>query len=209
QIATATVSLNDWDTEPATVIAATGVLRGAEVSELLALAGEKQTPVRGGLEASLRLSGTIENPHATADVTVTKGVAYDQAFDKLQASVEYSPQSIAVRKGALSVGAAKIDVTASFAPQRPFDGSPDFRDGRVQFHVTSNDMAVQKFEIMKRRRPDVNATLRVNFDGSADIHSSQALLTSLKGDASVNGLRLRSEERRVGKECKAWWWAWC
>jgi len=75
-----------------------------EISELLALAGGKQTPVRGGLDASMRLSGTVANPNATADVTVTKGVAYDQPFDKLQAGIDYSPLSIAVRKGQLTVG---------------------------------------------------------------------------------------------------------
>ena len=196
RITTATVSLNDWDPEPASAVAATATLRGTEISELLSLAGEKEIPVRGALAASLRLSGTFGNPHAGADITVTKGVAYDEPFDRLQATVDYSPQAIAARQATLTVGTAKIDFTASFEPASPFTGSPDFRNGRAQFHVASNDMAIQRFEVMKRLRPDLAGTLRVNFDGSADIRSAQALLTSLKGDAAAGGLRL--DNRSLG-----------
>ena len=57
-------------------------------------------------------------------------------------------------------------------------------------------MAIQRFQAMKRLRPDLAGTLRVNFDGSAEIRSAEALVTSLKGDAAANGLSL--DNRSIG-----------
>ncbi len=182
----ATVGLNDWKSEPASPISGTVTLAGADIAELLDLAGEKQIPVRGGLALSARLSGTAGSPRATADVTLTKGVAYDEPFDRVQASVDYSSQAIHVRQATIAAGPAQLTGSVLFEPTRP----PEFRNGRVQFQVSSNDMALDRFETMKRRRPDLTGFLRANVEGSATIHDTQAQLTSLKGSAAARELHL-------------------
>src|SRR5262249_45982294 len=72
-----------------------------------------------------------------------------------------------------------------------------FRNGRVRFQVSSNDMTIQRFQFMKRLRPDLSGALRVKFNGSAGLRESeQPLLTSLDGEASAAGVRL--ENRSIG-----------
>ena len=127
---TGTVGLNDWGTEPASPITGTATLSGADVSELLELAGEKQIPVRGALALTGSVSGTVGSPRAIAEVAIIKGVAYDEPFDRLQASVDYSPQAIYVRKAALTAGPAQLAGSASFEPARPFSGNWEITSAR-------------------------------------------------------------------------------
>ena len=100
----------------------------------------------GALAASAQLTGTADNPRGSAEITLTKGVAYDEPFDRLQASVEYSAQAVSARQFRLTAGPAQISGTASFEPTRPFSGAPEFREGRVQFQLETNEMAVQRFQ---------------------------------------------------------------
>src|SRR5260370_6691153 len=152
----------NWKPEPTSPIAATITLRGAEITELLNLAGQKQIPVKGTLAASARVSGTAGNPHSTADLTVTKGVAYDEPFDRLQASVDYSPQAIKVTQAKLTAGPAQITGSVAFEAERT-----DFRNGRVQFQGSSNDLSIQRFLTMQRLRADLKGMALPNLQGAA------------------------------------------
>ena len=201
QIAGALGMIN-WKPQPSSQITATGTLSGAEISELLALAGQKQVPVRGGLAVSARVNGTVESPTGNADITVTAGVAYDEPFDRLQATLEYSRQLIAVRQVRLTAGPAQISGSASFEPTRPATGADQFRDGRLQFQIVTNDMSVQRFRFLRRQRPDIMGVVRTSFQGAATLQdrgagrSPEALLTSLTGDLTTQGLRL--DNRSIG-----------
>src|SRR5439155_17097670 len=64
------------------------------------------------------------------------------------------------------------------------------------FQISSNEMALEQFEIMKRRRPDLTGFVRANVEGSATLHDAQAQLTSLKGNAAARDLHL--EGRLLG-----------
>jgi translocation and assembly module TamB len=192
----ATIGLSNWKPEPANPITGTATLRNADVAELLELAGEKQIQVRGGLVVSGRVSGTVGAPQAAADVTVTKGVAYDEPFDRLQASVDYSPQAIHVRQVTLAAGPAQITGEVSFEPVRAFSGAPEFRNGQVQFKWVSNDVALDRFQFMKRLRPDLTGIVRANLEGAVTLREGapasppQALITSLSGSATARDLSL-------------------
>ena len=193
-----TVRLKEWKTEPASPIQGTATLTGADLAELLDLAGQKQIPVRGGLALSARVSGTVESPQAAVDLSLTKGVAYDEPFDRLHATVDYSPQAIHVRQATLTAGTAQFTGSATFEPKTPFSGVPDFRNGRVQFQVASNDMAIQRFETLKKQRPGLTGFAKANFEGDATLHevagakAPEVLLTSFKGNVAAHDLNLDS-----------------
>jgi translocation and assembly module TamB len=191
-----TVGLMDWKPEPASPISGAVTLRDAEVSELLDLAGQKQIPVSGALAASARVSGTIGNPHASADFTVAKGAADGEPFDRLQASVDYSPQTIKVSQAKLIAGPAQITASASFEPQQSSGGAPDFRNGRIQFQLASNEIAIERLQIIKRMRPDLNGMAQANVEGAATIHLGSAALTALNGNLAAHDLRL--DNRSIG-----------
>src|SRR5262249_60490413 len=83
-----------------------------------------------------------------------------------------------------------------FEPPRPFSGPRKSSNGRAQSKVSSNDMALERFETMKRRRPALTGFVRASIEGSATLRDAQAQLTSLQGSASARDLHL--EGRLLG-----------
>ncbi len=195
---TGSIGLVNWKPQPSSVPAATVALRGAEIPELLNLTGQKQIPVRGTLAATVRISGTVGSLSAAADFAVVKGVAYNQPFDRLLANVDYSPEAIKLTRATLTAGPAQIAASASFEPTKLSSGVSDLRNGQLQFQVTTNLIAVEQIEIMKRLRPDVTGNMRATAEGSATIHdgAAQVLLTSLNGEVSAHDLAV--DKRSIG-----------
>jgi translocation and assembly module TamB len=193
-----TVSLAKWKPGPASAVIAAVAVRGLEIPELLNLAGQKQIPVRGTLAASIGISGTASSQTALADFTIAKGSAYDQPFDRLQANLDYSPQAIKLTRATLIAGPAQITASASFEPTGLSSGVPDLRNGQLQFQVTTNLVAVEQIEIVKRLRPDVTGKVRATAAGSATLRdgAAQFLLTSLDGEVSAHDLAV--ENRSIG-----------
>ena len=185
-----TLGLTNWKPEPSNQIAAAAQLHGVDVSELLDLAGQKQIPVKGALVVSARVGGTVASPLASADVLVTKGIAYKERFDRAQGSVEYSAGTIRISQGKWIAGRAQITGSASFEPEHPAAGVPDFRNGTVRFQVASNDLAIERFDTMVRERPDVKGMARTNAEGAITIHGGAVLLTSFNGDLIAHDLLL-------------------
>src|SRR5262249_2364573 len=131
------------------------------------------------------------DPHASANVTVTKGVAYDEPFDRLQASIDYNAKAIQVTQMQVIAGAAQITGSLAFEPQRA-----DWRDGLARFQLSSNDLNIEQFETMKSARPDLKGMARANVAGAATLHDGGVLLTSVNGDLTAHDLTL--EDRQLG-----------
>ena len=186
-----TAGLINWKPGPASPISASVTLRGIEITELLSLAGQKQIPIRGALAAVARVSGTAGDPRVSADLTVTKGAAYDEPFDRLQASVDYSAAAIKVSQAKLTAGPAQITGAVSFDPERT-----DSQNGRVQFRVSTNDLSIERFLSMQRLRPDLKGMARTNLEGSVAVHDGGIVLTSIDGDVTAHDLSL--EDRPIG-----------
>ena len=191
-----TLGLTNWKPEPSNQIAAAATLRGAETSELLALAGQKQIPVKGALVVSARVAGALASPRGSADVAVSKGVAYGERFDRVEASVAFAPQAIQITNVKLIAGPAQITGSASFEPEHPTTDIPDFRNGTVRFQVASNDLAIERFNSMQRERPDVRGKAQTKAEGAVAIHQGGILLTSFNGDLTAHDLFLA--DRPVG-----------
>ncbi len=191
-----TLGLTNWKPEPSNQVAAAVTFRGADVSEILALAGQKQVSVKGALAVQARVAGTAGAPQGSADVVVTNGVAYEEPFDRAQASVEYSAGTIRLSQAKWIAGRAQVTGSASFEPEHPTNGAPDFRNGTARFQVTSNDLAIERFHILQRERPDVKGIARTNAEGSVAIHEGKVLLTSFNGDLTAHDLFLA--DRAIG-----------
>jgi len=58
----ASVALRDWRPDQGGPLSATGSVRGADVADVLALAGRKNIPAKGSLAASGQISVTVGNP---------------------------------------------------------------------------------------------------------------------------------------------------
>ncbi|MEO7651680.1 MAG: translocation/assembly module TamB domain-containing protein, partial [Bryobacteraceae bacterium] len=195
QVQTSSVSLalTNWKPHPDGAIAGAVNLRGADIASLLALAGRKEIPVSGALSATAKIAGTYGNPLGSASVTVTKGVAYDEPFDSLQAQIESGPRTLALRDVRLALGGAQITGSATYEhPAGRLDS------GRVQFQVASTDMALQRIESLKKLRAGLAGTVRARAEGSATVLNTasgapQLLLSSLSGQVAARNLQLQGK----------------
>ena len=129
----ASVGMRNWSAGPREPLTANAAIRDGDLADIVALAGQKDVPVSGGLNASARISGTIGNPQGDAKITVVNGSAYEEPFDRFDAQVNLSDQLVTLSPVVLTKGASKIDLNGTF--RHPRDS---FDTGQVQLHVASN-----------------------------------------------------------------------
>ena len=142
------VGLHDWSALPSDPIALTATVRNADLADVLALAGEAQISATGALEADARISGTVGNPLGNANFTVVNGTVYQEPFDRLQTTVNFSDQRVELPSLQLTAGPARIDGRGSFTHPRD-----SFGTGSITFHVASNDVQLSQFQTLRKERP--------------------------------------------------------
>src|SRR5579871_21316 len=69
----ASVGLRNWKPEDFEPVRADATIRNADVSDILALAGESSSPVEGQLNANAHVEGTIGDPVGSVNLSLTNG----------------------------------------------------------------------------------------------------------------------------------------
>lgn len=187
----ASAALRKWKAEDSGAVTASASIRGADVTQILAMAGQKDLPIRGSLTTTAQVSGTIGDPRATVNVDIVKGAAYEEPFDRLQARIEYSSRLVNLPFAQLTAGPARVDLKASF------EHAPgEFQAGRVLFQVASNEMAVEQFHNVRKANPGVKGMLRLQAAGSGMLSKAGFHMGDLHADVLAHGLEL--EKKPVG-----------
>ena len=149
----------------------------------------------GNVTAVAQINGTIGSPRGNANLTVVNGSAYGERFDRLAANVDFSDQLVRLTNTQLTAGTARIDLNGTF--QHPKDS---FDTGSLQFHIASNQMALDQFNAVKKQTKGLQGTAQLNADASAQLQlvnkQSELLLTNVNADVSAHGLSL--DGRRLG-----------
>ncbi|HUA61946.1 MAG TPA: translocation/assembly module TamB domain-containing protein [Verrucomicrobiae bacterium] len=162
------VALADWKTSPASLIYGKGSLRNAPVAELAKLAGRPDVPVSGTLDASAEITGTIGNPLAEGDVTLTKAVVRGEPVDRMNAHVRYSGTRVEASSAQLTSGAKQLALSGTF------DHPPDaWNTGRLVFQVSSNAMPLDQIHAVEEARPGVKGAVTVTANGAIDLAPPQ------------------------------------
>jgi len=186
----ATVALRDWRPDHGGPLSATGSVRGADVADVLALAGRKNIPAKGSLAASGQISGTVGNPLIKSDLTVTNGSFYEEPFDRLAANVSYVGNLVTVANGQIKAGPRQLTFTATYthAPE-------NFENGRLTFQTASNRMAMEQFHFIERYEPSLTGTVELTANGVAAVSTSRAgtsfQLVSLDADVAGHGIQVQ------------------
>jgi autotransporter translocation and assembly factor TamB len=168
---------------------ATAAIANLPVDRVLAIAGRTDLPVRGTLALNGKLSGTIEDPHANVSLTVTNAKAYDEPFDRLQATVNYDHSTIDLPQFRIDEGPSYVELTAAFTHP-----AGDIEDGQVRFHVRSNTIQAARIHAIQEREPGLDGTLQVAADGAATLHRNAApLISTLDANISARGLTVNKK----------------
>lgn len=159
------------------------------IDRALALAGQHDLPVNGTLAVTAQVSGTLKDPRAKATFDITKGTAYQEPFDRLQATIGYTSQSIDIPSFRLDDGPSYIEMNGSFA--HPAD---NLQDGQVRFHVRSNDLQLSRFRKVQEAQPGLAGIVQLAADGAATLRRNAApLFSTLNANVAAKGLNINKK----------------
>ena len=184
------IALKDWQTTPASSIAANVDLRNADIAKVAALAGYKQIPVTGTFSGTGQISGTLGSPLANADVGLSHGAIENQPFDSITGKLELVDRNTQSLTGLFVSGPKRVNIGARFRRE-----GAQFPAGALEFNLTSNTMPLNQIALVRARQPDIlgfgkfhaDGTLRISHDAGQDV---QYRLETLNADGSANSLEL-------------------
>ncbi len=159
------------------------------IDRVLALAGRGDLPVGGNLSASAQVSGTLADPRANAKFDITKGTAYQEPFDRLQATAGYTSQSIDLSNLRIDDGPSWVEVSGAL-----MHPAGDLQQGQVRFHARSNDLQLARFKTLQKAEPGLAGTVQLAADGAATLRANAApLFSTLNANVAAKGLSLNQK----------------
>ncbi len=136
-----------------------------QVEKLLAVAGRTDIPVTGLLSGTANLSGTIANPRAVADLTLTNGTLYDDVVDRVHLTADYN---------------------------RPPNTS---EPASLQFRLDTTNIDLARAKTLTEKLPGLAGTLQLDAAGDVQIRSSEPriLVRNFSGNLKSSGLALNGK----------------
>jgi len=181
----AAVGLHDWTADAMSPVTATGAVRNASLTELLALLGQKNAPITGTLNTTGQVSGTIGNPQVSGDIEVLKGALDGEPFDRITLRASYTNTVAEASSGQLIGRGKQVRFQGSFT-----HASNTFTSGRLRFQVETDSMLLDQFQTIEKARPGIQGNLQLTAAGTADIAGSRFRLADLRADVAGRGLQL-------------------
>ena len=167
-------------------------INNLRIERVLAVADLKDIQATGVLSTNAKLSGTLNDPHANADIRLTNA-NYHEHFDLIQGHVDYSKQAINIPSLEVNSGTAHAQLAADFIPTPP----GQFDTGRLTFKLDTNQMQLAQFKTLHDSQPGIGGTIQVNAQGAATIQNTPGktpvLFSSLNANASATGLSMNQK----------------
>jgi translocation and assembly module TamB len=177
---TGSIGLKDWKAVDTSAVNANVQLTNADMGRLLALAGVPRVPVSGNLNTRAQVTGTIGDPHATADLTLTRGQIYGEPFDLVTGRAQYLNSGAQMVTAVVDAGKKHLNASARFD-----------HPNKLTFNVTSNAMAIGQIALARKAEPNLGGTAQVKADGVIMI-GRQVDVLDLNADIKATGLALGS-----------------
>jgi translocation and assembly module TamB len=163
---------------------ATASIANLPIQPVLELAGERSIPVSGILSASGNFSGTLGNPQVNTSFVVSKGSAYQQPFDRLQATVTYTSKLLSIPNFQMTNGPAELALSGYFAHR-----AGDWQDGQVRFSVHGNSLQLAGFPAVEQYKPSLAGTVQFTAAGAATLRRNRPpLFSTLNADLLASNL---------------------
>ncbi len=142
-------------------------IQNLHIENAIALAGES-FPAKGVVGLMGRVSGTIKEPSADMQLSLTAAKVYDEPIDNLQATLRYSSRLIEIPSLRLVTPAGSLTVNGSFShPSNQLDS------GKIELHAESDDLRLAQIRNLQEKKPGIGGTLRLMTDFAGDLKTSQ------------------------------------
>jgi translocation and assembly module TamB len=183
------VGMRDWQPLPNQPISLQASVRGGDLADVMALAGQVSSGFTGTLTADANISGTVGNPRGTAGLQIVNGTVENEPFDRLQAQVNLADQLITVPSASISSGTGRVDLTTEF--HHPRDS---FASGQLHAHLQSNALNLAQLRTVQQKQPGTGGQLQVDADVAGDLANSAFVLSQVNGNVSGHGLRFQGQD---------------
>jgi translocation and assembly module TamB len=188
----ADIGLHHWKPEPAEPLRADATVRNADLSDILALAGESNLNARGAFTGDVHIRGTLGSPVGNASFDVANGSIDGEHFDNLVARVNMTDRDINIPTLQLTSGPARITLTADY--RHPLN---DLKRGSLTAHVGSTQVQLAQFQTLVKSRPGLSGTASVNGDFAANLYPSptgeQFQIVNVSANAAIHNLQLQGQ----------------
>jgi translocation and assembly module TamB len=164
---------------------ARALIANLPVDRVLAVAGQRDLPLSGTLSATGQVSGTMEDPHVTADLNIGNGKAYDEPFTRVRGVVAYSKQAIQLTGFRADVGVSTLEADASLV------------NDRLQFRVHSNPIQLASLHTVQNAKPGLTGAVEIAADGAATLPKTGAPLFSVL-NANLTAHNLAIDKKQLG-----------
>jgi translocation and assembly module TamB len=174
------IGLTQWKPGDDPAVAADFTLLGADIQSLI---GKQQPdlPVRGVVEASGKLEGTVRNLRGTARVQAANAYLGEQHFERIGFELQFNNNRITVTNGKLAAGASLITVLGTWV--RPPDG---WKGGTVQATVATNGFPLSQIAGLELN--DVNGAIDLQTSFGVAWEREKLRVTTLQGHAALRDL---------------------
>ena len=183
------VAFSDWGLPGNSPIQGHLRVNDANLTRLLAVAKQKDIPLKGTLNATGSVSGTLENPRITADVHASHGEFSGEPYDSINAHIESPSASTQTAAGEIVAGPSHATVHALYT-----HSAENALPGKLSFQVESNPMALNKIVTFHNEQPNVNGLATLKADGEVAITEDAGKLihysfSKLDGNLNLTGLQ--------------------
>lgn len=182
------IGLSHWKTTPQSPIHVDASIHNAGLDDLLALAGQQNTPVTGALNASANVAGTLGNPLGNATADVTNATAYGEPIQQANLAVHFSDQLVRVQPLEIASGAARLTASAVYNHSKD-----SLLNGHLQLNVATNTISLSELKSLESRRPGIAGAVQLTADIAADVvsagKSASILPRAINAGFSVKGLK--------------------
>jgi translocation and assembly module TamB len=153
------------------------------------------TGVAGTAAATVRLSGSMDQPEAEIAVQIENPAAFGERFDRLRAGIRTSPTTVDVSAGEADAYGGKLRFQGAFQ-HRMTAGKADWGNGNLRFDVAAQGVAISRVENVSKlmvnpvfnAASNVNAKVDAKAAGTARLVDGGITLDSINGDATAHGL---------------------
>ncbi|HEY1241009.1 MAG TPA: translocation/assembly module TamB domain-containing protein [Bryobacteraceae bacterium] len=163
---------------------ASAQIANLRIDRVLAVAGRSELPVSGTFGVTAQVSGTLAAPRANATLSVSNGSAYQQPFNLVQATINYTNQLVELAQLRLEDGGNHIELSGAFAHP-----ANDFQRGQVRFRVRSTPLELARFHAVQQSNPGLTGTVELSADGAGTLRPNAVpLFSTLNANVAVKGI---------------------
>jgi translocation and assembly module TamB len=177
--------LHNWKLDGSSPISASATLRSADLQTLAAEAGMAPPSASGAISATLRITGSLESPLLSGNLTLDDLTAYGEHFTAARASVTLTATALELSNGEARNGAARVTLSGGY--NHPAN---DWKDGSLRFDLATSGVDLAQLKHVRELESGLGGRLDLKASGAAKIVNGLVDLTSLNGQLSVRNAML-------------------